>query len=1275
MNTMLAPDFKLLFQTVPGLYLILLPDLTIVEVSDAYLKATMTKRADVLGHALFELFPDNPNDTGATGVSNLRASLNYVLRTGKAHTMAIQKYDIRRQDGVFEERFWSLENSPVFDEEQELIYIIHKVEDVTAKQRSEEHSRSLLEQIDHLAAIVEQSSEAIISSGIDQRVISWNRGAEILFGYTKEQAIGKTAWELGMIKLTEQETENIGLLVLEKGSWNSEMRFYHKDGSSFTGTVTANAVKNKQGAISSIVFIINDISLRKQLEDHLKQHNEELEEKVTARTEEITKRKNLFRTLIENSNDIISLMDDSFKLIYRSPAAARITGWTNEDMLSIEATKNIHPGDQAYAADIVKEVMANPAKRINTKFRMRHKDGYYLWIEGTLTNLLHDNYIRAIVFNFRDVTERMEAEVKLTASEKQFRSTLDNMLEGIQIHDQNWRYVYANDALVKYSRTTRKELIGHTLMEKYPGIEQTDLFRVLDRCMKEQVAEQFETEFVFPDGNRADFQLSIQPNPEGLLILSFDITKRRKAERALRKEQDKFTRIVNASPGLIYSFRRRSDGHLSFPFASHAFEEIFGVTYEMAADNVNLIIDSSLQQDKELLLSSIASSAMNMSPWQLQFRYNHPIKGIVWLEGHSIPTTETDGSILWHGVITDVTERKLTEDKINEQNLRLKTLSDNLPGMMLYQLTGDTYENRKFSYVSNGVTQLTNKTPEEILNDPSALYNLVTEEDARGMIAAEMQSYKTMTPFNVEVRCRDYKGDIRWLNIISTPRKLKNDQVVWDGLQLDITDKKLAEHQKEFDQNNLNALINNTHDLMWSVDRNFNLITSNEAFDKLVYILSGKKLKHGDPVLLPEFNERQLERYKNYYLRAFDGETFTEVEHDGSMEDFWSEISFYPMYEAGAVIGTACFSRNITKQRKAEQELEQNYQEKKVLVDRLSVILNTLPANIALLNADGVIIDVNEAWKQFACENNYTGDHYGLGSNYISIAEHSFGPDKKEGKLVARSIKAILKKELKEFVFEYPCHSPEKKRWFRMVATPLEGKGYSGAVIMHIDISELRRLEDERLQSKTEEQQKITRAMLSAQEKERHNIGIELHDNVNQILAGTKLFLQMIKSKPEMMQKYLTICMENLSNAIDENRKIAHVFVSPARSENLLDQLKRLTATMLKISGIKVKFSSTTYEEDRLGQEKKINIYRIAQEQCTNIVKYAKATTAELSLAMKDDTFTLTIKDNGIGMDSAVTKGGIGLKNIADRLSLFNGTSKITTAPGKGFCLEIAVPL
>jgi PAS domain S-box-containing protein len=129
-----VPDFRLLFESVPGLYLVLDPALRIVAASNAYLHATMTKREEILGRNLFEVFPDNPADPQAGGVRNLAASLQRVLHSRTTDVMPTQKYDIRRpleSGGAFEERYWSPVNSPVFGSNHEITYIIHRVEDVT----------------------------------------------------------------------------------------------------------------------------------------------------------------------------------------------------------------------------------------------------------------------------------------------------------------------------------------------------------------------------------------------------------------------------------------------------------------------------------------------------------------------------------------------------------------------------------------------------------------------------------------------------------------------------------------------------------------------------------------------------------------------------------------------------------------------------------------------------------------------------------------------------------------------------------------------------------------------------------------------------------------------------------------------------------------------------------------------------------------------------------------------------------------------------------------
>lgn len=155
--------FETLFESLPGLYLVLAPDLKIIAVSDAYLKATLTRRDEIIGRGLFEVFPDNPDDPTATGVSNLHASLDRVRQTSAVDTMAIQKYDIKRPDGTFEERYWSPINSPVFGVDRRIEYIIHRVEDVTefVLQKATNDTAEIRTRMEQMEAEIFQSSQKV----------------------------------------------------------------------------------------------------------------------------------------------------------------------------------------------------------------------------------------------------------------------------------------------------------------------------------------------------------------------------------------------------------------------------------------------------------------------------------------------------------------------------------------------------------------------------------------------------------------------------------------------------------------------------------------------------------------------------------------------------------------------------------------------------------------------------------------------------------------------------------------------------------------------------------------------------------------------------------------------------------------------------------------------------------------------------------------------------------------------------------------------------------
>jgi PAS domain S-box-containing protein len=511
-------------------------------------------------------------------------------------------------------------------------------------------------------------------------------------------------------------------------------------------------------------------------------------------------------------------------------------------------------------------------------------------------------------------------------------------------------------------------------------------------------------------------------------------------------------------------------------------------------------------------------------------------------------------------------------------------------------------------------------------------------------------------------------GKMVWINYSFSPVKKKN---TISGICItgrDITNKKMADQLKEFEHNNLHALINNTSDLIWSVDRQFKLITSNHAFDEYVFLVSGVKPVKGSDILKDLVDVERTARFKTRYERAFSGETFTELEYVDEPVEIWSEQSFYPIHEGTEVIGTACFSRNITERKKSEDEI-------RLGIERMSAILNTLPANIALLDENGLIVEVNESWKKFANQNGYTGPDYCINENYLSVSLESMGLGASDGEKVSAGINKVLKNIVREFVFEYTCDTPDTQRWFRMVATPLHEEKYSGAVVMHIDISELRRLEQERLKSILEDQKKITRLVLQAEEKERTRLGQELHDNISQLLAATKMKLGFCQAHPDKSLPVIEDCLNYIQEALSETRNLSHKMVLPRFEENGFKQSIEFLTQRYQSDEKNIRVEMSRLEENRVSAGIRETLYRIIQEQLNNIEKYAHASEVVIQILTYPDHVAFVIRDNGVGFDLNKKSNGIGLTNIFNRAESYNGSAKIITQPGMGCTLLIEIPI
>ena len=226
------------------------------------------------------------------------------------------------------------------------------------------------------------------------------------------------------------------------------------------------------------------------------------------------------------------------------------------------------------------------------------------------------------------------------------------------------------------------------------------------------------------------------------------------------------------------------------------------------------------------------------------------------------------------------------------------------------------------------------------------------------------------------------------------------------------------------------------------------------------------------------------------------------------------------------------------------------------------------------------------------------------------------------------------------------------------------------------NISERKRLEQEILENELEYKKLINQATVDSQEQERSEIGRELHDNINQVLTTTKLYLELALSNEDMIKELVKKSSKNISQLISEIRQLSRSLMDPTIGDlGIVDSINDLVENINLTRKINVNLKIDKSIENVLDRNQKLTIFRTIQESLNNVIRHAKANSVSITIDRKADRLALQIIDDGIGFLKDSVKKGAGLKNITNRVYLINGTFQIKSKPGEGCQINISFPI
>ena len=667
--------------------------------------------------------------------------------------------------------------------------------------------------------------------------------------------------------------------------------------------------------------------------------------------------------------------------------------------------------------------------------------------------------------------------------------------------------------------------------------------------------------------------------------------------------------------------------------------------------------------DRQRYLKDWTGTIKRMSLFESEFRAKTESGCYCNFQTHGVPIKEPDGRVReWVGSNVDITERKQAEAALRESEERSRAIVQAIPDLMFLLAEDGSY----LACHAKSADQLL-LPPEQLLG--RTIWDVAPAEVAEAYQRAFYKASESDQPQTIEYDLV-VGGRLRH----TEARVVPSGKGRFLALVRDVTAAKRAQAALRESEERFRLVALATRDAIYDWDIRQNVIWRNESFDRLYSSSRTMTLDYEwwQDRIDPQDRERVVRGMEDAFgeQRRFWSDEYLFRRADGNYATVMDRG--YILYDSdGMAVRMIRAMTDITAQRESEQAWragEERY--RNVVETQTEMICRFLP--------DTTLTFMNGAYCR------HFGKRRGelIGKRFLELIPEAHRPRVRE------ILNSILEGQYSGPLEHETIQPDGSTRWTQWFNRPLRGR--SGDIEFQgigRDITEQKRAQEalrksqEELQGSHAQIRQLAACLMQAQEEERRHIARELHDDLNQQIAGLSIALSNIKLQlppwEDVVAHRMEEVQEHVSRIADGIRSLSHR-LHPVALEHagLVAALRSLVTEFSRSEAVKFDLHTPEYLKS-VPNDIAICIYRVAQESLQNVSKHSGASHANVDLSIREAYIDLLITDNGVGfeMENARKKGGLGLISMAERVGLLHGVFEVRTKPGDGTCLRAIVPL